>query len=198
MPRRLRDAFRRAAILEAGSRDTMLPRCPVRQRKISPRPALPEAMLRAQSTVVFRLPRTPWVSGLPAIHYFFWAFRPPSLPFLARDSHAKLHICGGSSSAGRASVCGTECRGFNPRLPPQIAPGSVGACRASSPCKLHLLIECRGGTDPSSQRVCLPFQRVSSTRHTVWRGGEPRAYKWHEFDRSLEVGVAEGCHGTIW
>jgi hypothetical protein len=29
-------------------------------------------------------------------------------------------VCGGSSSAGRASVCGTECRGFNPRLPPQF------------------------------------------------------------------------------
>ncbi len=28
-------------------------------------------------------------------------------------------IGGGSSSAGRASVCGTECRGFEPRLPPQ-------------------------------------------------------------------------------
>jgi hypothetical protein len=33
--------------------------------------------------------------------------------------HAKLLASGGSSSAGRASVCGTECRGFNPRLPPQ-------------------------------------------------------------------------------
>src|ERR1700684_3546273 len=28
--------------------------------------------------------------------------------------------CGGSSSAGRASVCGTGCRGFNPRLPTQF------------------------------------------------------------------------------
>src|SRR5882724_10976235 len=35
--------------------------------------------------------------------------------------HAKLNPCGGSSSAGRASVCGTECRGFNPRLPPQTS-----------------------------------------------------------------------------
>jgi hypothetical protein len=30
-------------------------------------------------------------------------------------------VCGGSSSAGRASVCGTECRGFKSRLPPQIS-----------------------------------------------------------------------------
>jgi hypothetical protein len=36
---------------------------------------------------------------------------------LRRD---KLAGNGGSSSAGRASVCGTECRGFNPRLPPQL------------------------------------------------------------------------------
>ena len=27
--------------------------------------------------------------------------------------------CGGSSSVGRASDCGSECRGFDPRLPPQ-------------------------------------------------------------------------------
>ena len=173
----------------------MLPGRLVRQCKISPRPALAETMPPAHSTVVFRLLRTPWVSRLPAIHSFFLPFRRSSTLFLARDSHAKLHICGGSSSAGRASVCGTECRGFNPRLPPQIVPGSVGSCCASFPCKFHLLIECRGGTDPSSQRVCLPFQRVSSTRHTVWCVGEPRAYKWHEVDRSLEV---RGCGGMPW
>jgi hypothetical protein len=40
--------------------------------------------------------------------------------FLARFRHAKLRSSGGSSSAGRASVCGTECRGFDPRLPPQL------------------------------------------------------------------------------
>jgi hypothetical protein len=40
-------------------------------------------------------------------------------PFSVSLTHVKLLPCGGSSSAGRASVCGTECRGFNPRLPPQ-------------------------------------------------------------------------------
>jgi hypothetical protein len=43
-------------------------------------------------------------------------------PFNILFSHAKLLASGGSSSAGRASVCGTECRGFNPRLPPHNSP----------------------------------------------------------------------------
>ena len=44
--------------------------------------------------------------------------------FATRFRHGKLFTSGGSSSAGRASVCGTECRGFNPRLPPQLTQGS--------------------------------------------------------------------------
>src|SRR3979490_452478 len=40
-------------------------------------------------------------------------------PSAAPPQHGKLIPSGGSSSAGRASVCGTECRGFKPRLPPQ-------------------------------------------------------------------------------
>jgi hypothetical protein len=39
---------------------------------------------------------------------------------LLRASILRRGVCGGSSSAGRASVCGTECRGFNPRLPPHF------------------------------------------------------------------------------
>ena len=39
--------------------------------------------------------------------------------FLAFRGHAKLTTSGGSSSAGRASVCGTESRGFKSHLPPQ-------------------------------------------------------------------------------
>ena len=43
----------------------------------------------------------------------------PASLFVTESSHVKLLASGGSSSAGRASVCGTECRGFKPRLPPQ-------------------------------------------------------------------------------
>jgi hypothetical protein len=39
--------------------------------------------------------------------------------------HVKLDTSGGSSSAGRASVCGTECRGFKSRLPPQLLPNRL-------------------------------------------------------------------------
>jgi hypothetical protein len=42
------------------------------------------------------------------------------LSFATPLRHGKLDASGGSSSAGRASVCGTECRGFKPRLPPQL------------------------------------------------------------------------------
>ena len=38
--------------------------------------------------------------------------------FWAVKCRGKLRTSGGSSSAGRAPVCGTGCRGFNPRLPP--------------------------------------------------------------------------------
>jgi hypothetical protein len=41
-------------------------------------------------------------------------------PSAAPPRHGKLDFSGGSSSVGRASVCGTECRGFKPRLPPQL------------------------------------------------------------------------------
>src|SRR6266403_2190480 len=44
----------------------------------------------------------------------------PDPPSAAPPQHGKLARSGGSSSAGRASVCGTECRGFKPRLPPQL------------------------------------------------------------------------------
>ena len=49
----------------------------------------------------------------------------------APPRHGKLDTSGGSSSAGRASVCGTECRGFNPRLPPQLPNFSSRIHRAS-------------------------------------------------------------------
>lgn len=49
---------------------------------------------------------------------------PPPNQFAARFpvllGHAKLTTSGGSSSVGRASVCGTESRGFKSHLPPQI------------------------------------------------------------------------------
>src|SRR6266705_4612614 len=38
--------------------------------------------------------------------------------FWAVKCRGKLRTSGGSSSAGRAPVCCTGCRGFNPRLPP--------------------------------------------------------------------------------
>ena len=41
---------------------------------------------------------------------------------MGRSRDLRRGICGGSSSAGRASVCGTECRGFKSRLPPQTSP----------------------------------------------------------------------------
>src|SRR5215470_14361552 len=49
--------------------------------------------------------------------------------FKRRKGHGKLKRCGGSSSAGRASDCGSECRGFKSRLPPQesrVRPGDIG------------------------------------------------------------------------
>src|SRR5579863_8311853 len=51
-----------------------------------------------------------------------WAYAQLSgATFPARESSVNYvsSTGGGSSSAGRASVCGTECRGFEPRLPPQ-------------------------------------------------------------------------------
>ena len=51
--------------------------------------------------------------------------------FIPPHDRAKLGPCGGSSSAGRASVCGTECRGFKSRLPPQLPATQVS--RGSHP-----------------------------------------------------------------
>src|SRR5712672_2098781 len=40
--------------------------------------------------------------------------------FPPAQTSVNLFLCGGSSSAGRASDCGSESRGFKSRLPPQL------------------------------------------------------------------------------
>src|SRR5882724_2161341 len=61
--------------------------------------------------------------------------------FWAVKCRGKLRTSGGSSSAGRAPVCGTGCRGFNPRLPPQLdffpLPFQISCCR-SLPARPYL------------------------------------------------------------
>src|SRR6516225_3724787 len=47
--------------------------------------------------------------------------------FPTLSARAKLTIYGGSSSAGRASDCGSECRGFKSHLPPQSSRLKIGA-----------------------------------------------------------------------
>ena len=95
--------------------------------------------------------------------------------FSIRFSHAKLLASGGSSSAGRASVCGTECRGFNPRLPPQLP-------HSSHRPPLHLgatfrLGKCSSRTAGSTPIACSAIQfctqhahwRRASSNHRVWK-----------------------------
>src|SRR5882762_489707 len=79
-------------------------------RRASPRPSRMSSEWKRNKEEIAKLERlVPASRRLTGTH-------PPST---ATPQHGKLGKSGGSSSAGRASVCGTECRGFKPRLPPQ-------------------------------------------------------------------------------
>ena len=65
---------------------------------------------------------TTGVEALPTVAKFrIVAISGVAVIIWMRCANQRRSVCGGSSSAGRASVCGTECRGFNPRLPPQFS-----------------------------------------------------------------------------
>jgi hypothetical protein len=90
-------------------------------------------------------------------------------PSAAPLRHGKLDPSGGSSSAGRASVCGTECRGFKPRLPPHFSLPAKNKthfvflknmiCREQS----HLFRECLGDEHPV-KRVPVMHRQCASTQ----------------------------------
>ena len=76
---------------------------------------------------------------------------------------------GGSSSAGRASVCGTECRGFNPRLPPPPFqwPTSAELLQLRNTNRAECKDYASHGDNPSAEGDC-PNDGRSGQRPSKW------------------------------
>ena len=72
----------------------------------------------------FRPERTMLWTGSVGAQHACAPFAQPAASWRAKafpptQTSVNLFLCGGSSSVGRASDCGSECRGFESRLPPQ-------------------------------------------------------------------------------
>src|SRR6516165_6778422 len=84
--------------------------------------------------------------------------------FPTLSARAKLTIYGGSSSAGRASDCGSECRGFKSHLPPHTFP-SLYAFSSDGSFWCALCVPC--------QHLPASFSKLSLTQQPVRDLREP-------------------------